>query len=122
MDKQQIIKNKIVPHEALTFDDILLLPNYTEIKRQDVDLTAKLHKKIVLKIPVVSSPMDTVTESEMAIALARPEFALVRGLQPPLADSLAGLERRCVLLAVERPGGRGPSFAALSARDSARCP
>jgi IMP dehydrogenase len=71
MDKQQIIKNKIVPHEALTFDDILLLPNYTEIKRQDVDLTVKLHDKITLKIPVVSSPMDTVTEAEMAITLAK---------------------------------------------------
>jgi IMP dehydrogenase len=70
MDKQQIIKNKIVPHEALTFDDVLLLPNYTEIKRQDVNLTAKLHHKIVLKIPVVSAPMDTVTETEMAITLA----------------------------------------------------
>lgn len=71
MDKTQIIKNKIVPHEALTFDDILLLPNYTEIKRQDVDLTTKLHEKIVLKLPVVSAPMDTVSETSMAIAMAK---------------------------------------------------
>jgi IMP dehydrogenase len=70
MDKQQIIKNKIVPHEALTYDDILLLPNYTDFKRQEVDLTTKLHPKLILKLPVISSPMDTVTEMQMAKAMA----------------------------------------------------
>ena len=70
MTKQQIIQNKIVRHDALTFDDVLLLPNYTDIKRQDVDLTCTLHPKIVLTLPVISSPMDTVTEKAMAIAIA----------------------------------------------------
>lgn len=58
-------------HEGLTFDDILLLPGYSDFKRQDVDITITLHPKIVLKLPVLSSPMDTVTESAMAIALGK---------------------------------------------------
>lgn len=71
MDKQTIIENKIVKHEALTFDDILLLPNYTEIKRDQVSLTTLLHPKVVLKLPVISSPMDTVTETSLARELAK---------------------------------------------------
>jgi len=71
MNKHSIIENKIVKHQALTFDDILLLPNYTELKRGDVDIGTELHPKLVLKLPIVSSPMDTVTEEAMAIALAK---------------------------------------------------
>lgn len=70
MNKQSVIENKIVKHQALTFDDVLLLPNYTDFRRQDVDLTCRLHAQVVLKLPVISSPMDTVTEEEMAAALA----------------------------------------------------
>ncbi len=66
-----IIAHKIVPHEALTFDDILLLPGYADFKRQDVDLSTVLHPNILLKLPVISSPMDTVTEAKMALALAK---------------------------------------------------
>ncbi len=66
-----VIENKIVHHEALTFDDVLLLPNYTDIKRQDVSLATKLHSTIVLPLPIISSPMDTVTETDMAVSLAR---------------------------------------------------
>lgn len=71
MNKQTIIAEKIVKHEALTFDDILLLPNFTDFKRQDVDLSTTLHPQLILKIPVISSPMDTVTEDAMAIAVAQ---------------------------------------------------
>ena len=70
MNKQSILESKIVRHEALTFDDILLLPNYSEVKRQDTDISVHLHPKIRLPLPVLSSPMDTVTEESMAIAMA----------------------------------------------------
>ena len=71
MNKQSVIENKIVRHEALTFDDILLLPNYSDVKRQDTDISVDLHPKIHLHLPVLSSPMDTVTEESMAIAMAQ---------------------------------------------------
>ena len=61
---------KIIATDGLTFDDLLLLPAATNFKRQDVDLTTTLHPKIVLKLPVLSSPMDTVTETPMAIWMA----------------------------------------------------
>lgn len=63
--------SKIIAAEGLTFDDVLLLPGYAEKAREQVNPATKLHSKILLKAPVISSPMDTVTEAEMAIAMAR---------------------------------------------------
>jgi len=57
--------------EGLTYDDVLLLPAYSEVLPRDVDVTTLLSKNIRLNIPIVSSAMDTVTNSIMAIAMAQ---------------------------------------------------
>ena len=57
--------------KGLTYDDVLLVPDYSEILPRDVSINSKFSKNIPLNIPIVSAAMDTVTESEMAIAMAR---------------------------------------------------
>ena len=56
---------------ALTFDDVLLVPGYSEVLPAEVDVATMLTSKIPLNIPLVSAAMDTVTEAETAICLAR---------------------------------------------------
>jgi IMP dehydrogenase len=57
--------------EGLTFDDLLLVPDYSEVLPRETNLTTHLTKDIVLNIPLISAAMDTVTGADMAIALAR---------------------------------------------------
>ena len=60
-----------IVNEALTFDDVLLLPAYSKVLPSEVELTTQLTRDIVLNIPLMSAAMDTVTESRLAIALAQ---------------------------------------------------
>ena len=57
--------------QALTFDDVLLVPAHSTVLPREVNLTTQLTRKIKLHIPIVSAAMDTVTESRLAIALAQ---------------------------------------------------
>ncbi len=60
-----------IAKEALTFDDVLLQPGYSDVLPREVDLSTSLTREIRLNIPLLSAAMDTVTESRLAIALAQ---------------------------------------------------
>lgn len=65
------LPNDRFQHEGLTFDDVLLLPAYSEVTPDAVSISTRLTRNITLNVPLVSAAMDTVTETGMAIALAR---------------------------------------------------
>ena len=60
-----------IAYDGLTFDDVLLIPAYSEVTPREVELSTRFSRNINLKIPIVSAAMDTVTEAKMAIAIAR---------------------------------------------------
>src|SRR6267154_2415574 len=60
-----------IAYQGITFDDVLLEPGYSDVVPRDVDVRTQLTRNIRLNLPILSSPMDTVTESELAIALAQ---------------------------------------------------
>ena len=63
--------NPLQAKQAITFDDVLLEPRYSEVIPSDVDVSTRLTKRIELQVPLLSAPMDTVTEHAMAISLAQ---------------------------------------------------
>src|SRR3954454_5295599 len=60
-----------IAYQGITFDDVLLEPGYSDVVPRDVDVRTFLTRNIRLNLPILSSPMDTVTESDLAIALAQ---------------------------------------------------
>src|SRR5512132_57135 len=65
------VKNNASPREALTFDDVLIKPGLSEVLPADVDIRSRLTPLIPVNIPIIASAMDTVTEAQMAIAMAQ---------------------------------------------------
>ncbi|MFW5836963.1 MAG: IMP dehydrogenase [Desulfovibrionaceae bacterium] len=79
--------------EALTYDDVLLLPGYSEVLPADTDVSTWLTNEIRLNIPLISAAMDTVTESRMAICMARHGGAGVIHKNMPVRDQVREVER-----------------------------
>ena len=70
MENQKALKNKFF-EEGLTYDDVLLVPAYSEVLPREVDFSTKITRDLKLNAPIVSAAMDTVTEANMAIAMAQ---------------------------------------------------
>ena len=64
-------KNNASPREGLTFDDVLIRPGLSEVLPADVDIRSRVTRSIPVNIPIIASAMDTVTEAQMAIAMAQ---------------------------------------------------
>ncbi|MDD7362932.1 MAG: IMP dehydrogenase [Peptoniphilus sp.] len=79
--------------EGLTFDDILLVPGYSEVLPNEVSLKTKITEKIQLNIPIMSAGMDTVTESQMAIAIAREGGIGIIHKSMPLEEQIKEVDR-----------------------------
>jgi IMP dehydrogenase len=87
--------------QGLTFDDVLLTPGYTDFSRSDISLETKLTKKLSLTIPFVSSPMDTVTERELAIAIGKEGGVGIIHRNLPIeqqADEVASVKKEHVVV------------------------
>ena len=108
--------------EALTYDDILLVPAYSEVLPNEVDVSGKLTAKININIPIISAAMDTVTESAMAIAMAHEggigfihknmSIALQAAEVKKVKRSESGMIHDPVTLYKEAPEARDPALVA----------
>jgi IMP dehydrogenase len=75
-------KNNASPREGLTFDDVLIKPGLSEVLPADVDIRSHITRSIPVNIPIIASAMDTVTEAQMAIAMAQAGGVLHRNMEP----------------------------------------
>ena len=72
MEKRKTVNSRPkVLGESLTFDDVLLVPQYSEVLPREVNISSQLTRNLRLNAPIVSAAMDTVTEKDLAIAIAR---------------------------------------------------
>jgi IMP dehydrogenase len=72
--------------ECLTFDDVLLVPGYSEVLPKDVEVRTRLCRGLELDIPILSAAMDSVTESRTAITMARPKLGRSSASNAPRAE------------------------------------
>jgi len=96
--------DKLAVPEALTFDDLLLRPKESRVEPDDADLTTRVSKNVELTVPVLSAAMDTVTESDLAIAMAREGGLGVLHRNMTVEETAAEIER-----CQTRPRTRHPS-------------
>jgi IMP dehydrogenase len=109
------------PRFGLTFDDVLLVPKYSDVKsRRDVDTKSRFSRDIPLSIPIVSANMDTVTESAMAIAMARlGGIGVIHRFLPPEVQVAEVVRvKRSESVVIEDPMTLGPDRTVRDARDA----
>jgi IMP dehydrogenase len=82
-----------IAYQGITFDDVLLEPGYSDVVPRDVDVRTQLTRTIRINLPIVSSPMDTVTESDLAIALAQEGGIGIIHKNLPIADQTREVDK-----------------------------
>ena len=96
-----------IRYQAITFDDVLIEPRYSDVVPADVDVSTRLTRNIGINIPLLSSPMDTVTESAMAIGLAKMGGIGIIHKNMPASVQAEEVYKVCLLYTSPSPRDRG---------------